>query len=59
MAKQVICFDIQFSAKLAKALDEKITLYSKEADVEEKEQNDMEIDVSFMFRFIPGIIFCS
>ena len=47
MAKQVVCFDIQFSAELIKALDDRIALYSKEADEEEKDQNNMEIDVSF------------
>jgi len=44
MAKQVVCFDIQFSAELIKALDDRIALYSKEADEEEKDQNNMEID---------------
>ena len=55
MAKQVVCFDIQFSAELIKALDDKIALYSKEADEEEKDQNTMEIDVSFSHIVLAAI----
>ena len=47
MAKQVVCFDIQFTAELIRALDDKVALYSKEVDEEDKDQNAMEIEVSF------------
>ena len=48
MAKRVVCFDIQFSAELIKALDDKISLYSKEQEEEEdKDQTAMEVEVSF------------
>lgn len=43
----MVCLDIQFSAKLVKALDEKISLFSKEADEEEKDDNVMEIEVNY------------
>eukprot|EP00795_Rhopilema_esculentum_P008248 gene8248-14194_t len=46
LCNKVVRFDIYFSTKLIKALDEKIALYSKDADDEEKDQSSMDIEVS-------------
>ena len=53
LCRQVVRFDIQFSTKLVKALDEKIALYSREADEEQKDEDAMEIEViSFISIFL-------
>lgn len=60
MTKQVVCFDIQFTAELIKALDDKVALYSKEMDEQDKDQNSMEIEVSFSsFPLLPTCFFVS
>ena len=46
LCNKVVRFDIFFSTKLIKALDEKVELYSKDADDEEKDPNSMDFEVS-------------